>query len=465
VIVRRTEDVIVRRTEGTVRLRYDWSVRTRMALLSSVVIALLCVGFCELLLRGTHGYAMRNRADQIALAELKVSRLIAGNRLRPLLHDQTISALQVVDGKGRIAATNRPVNGDPRIAFLVPAKEGAPTERVTCSVPGFPHECMILVAMRVAERDTEWIVYGADPVIPWYVGRKLLTELLSSSALLVVAAAVGAHRTVAKALAPVDDVVRELTEITATDLGRRVPVSEHHDEMRGLAETVNQTLDRLEAAVERQRRFASDASHDLRSPITAMRLQLDEAQLHPEETDWPKTAVALEAGLDRLEAIVTDLLALARLDSGVTCAQERLDLSELVSAELRNRMSQVRIITGIQPGVVIDGDRLQLIRLLTNLVDNAERHATYTVTISVRRESDEVVLEVADDGPGIPPDQREAVFDRFTRLDNARNNDSGGTGLGLSIAREIAGQHGGTLTIEDSVRGARFVLRMPFRQG
>jgi signal transduction histidine kinase len=310
----------------------------------------------------------------------------------------------------------------------------------------------------------QWVVYGADRVVPWYVNRELLTELLAATALLVAAAAVGAYRTVGKALTPVDDVVRELAEITTTDLGRRVPVSEHHDELRGLAETVNRTLDRLEAAVEQQRRFASDASHDLRSPITAMRLQVEEARLHPEQTDWASTAGALEDSLDRLEAIVTDLLALARLDSGARCAMERVDLGELVASELRHRTNRVRIITDVPPGAVITGDRLQLIRLLTNLVDNATRYAASTVEVAVRRDGDQAVLEVTDDGPGITPDQRELVFDRFTRLDAADSHDTGGTGLGLPIAREIAERHGGTLMVEDSPRGARFVVRIPLRE-
>jgi signal transduction histidine kinase len=225
--------------------------------------------------------------------------------------------------------------------------------------------------------------------------------------------------------------------------------------------TVNQTLDRLEAAVEQQRRFASDASHDLRSPITAMRLQVEEAQLHPDETDWPKTADALGISLDRLEAIVTDLLALARLESGTKCAREPIDLGELVTGELRRRSDRIPITAEALPGVVINGDRLQLIRLLTNLLDNAERHTASAVTVSVRRDDGEAILEVSDDGPGVPPDQRERVFERFTRLDTARNKETGGTGLGLPIAREIAEQHGGTLTIEDSDQGARFVLRIP----
>jgi signal transduction histidine kinase len=191
---------------------------------------------------------------------------------------------------------------------------------------------------------------------------------------------------------------------------------------------------------------------------------VEEALLHPDQTDWHKTAAALESSLDRLQEIVTDLLALARLDSGVESANVRVDLGELVASELGRRTREVRIVTRIRPGVMVSGDRLQLIRLLTNLVDNAERHARSTVTVSVRREGEVAVLEVSDDGPGIPPHQRTVVFERFTRLDTTRNKDTGGTGLGLPIARQIAEQHGGTLTIEDSKQGARFVLRIPIRE-
>jgi signal transduction histidine kinase len=447
-----------------VGLRHDWSVRTRTTLLSGVVIGVLCLGFCGLILMEVHRHAIRERADRILMADLRVARLLVRDELPRLIRDRTITALQVVDAQGRIVATNERMIGKPRIAYFIPPKEGTRADQVICSPPGFPGTCMIVVAVRISVRGNEWIAYGADPTIPWYVNGWLLVRLLGASTLLTAAAALGAYRTVSRTLARVQDVVIELAEITATDLGRRVPVSERRDEIRGLTDAVNETLDRLEAAVERQRRFASDASHDLRSPITAMRLQVEEAQLHPDETNWPKTAGALESSLDRLQAIVTDLLALARLDSGTKGVTERLDLSELVASELGRRIPQVRIVSNIKPAVVVSGDRLQFIRLLTNLVDNAERHATSTVLVLVRREGDEAVLEVSDDGPGIPPDQRKMVFERFTRLDTARNKEAGGTGLGLPIARQIAEQHGGSLIIEDSRRGARFVLRIPIHE-
>ncbi|MFC7715263.1 sensor histidine kinase [Nonomuraea recticatena] len=217
--------------------------------------------------------------------------------------------------------------------------------------------------------------------------------------------------------------------------------------------------------MEQQRRFASDASHDLRSPITAMRTQVEEARLHPEEANWDHTSKALLGSIDRLQAIVGDLLTLSRLDSGAPGAKEPVDLGELVGEELDRRPRGKEIVRDLRPGVVVTGDRIRLARLLTNLLDNAERHAESQVTVAVGQRGEQALLEVQDDGAGIAPDQREIVFHRFTRLDASRNRDAGGTGLGLPIAREIAQAHGGTLTIEDSSSGARFVLHLPLRNG
>ena len=238
-----------------------------------------------------------------------------------------------------------------------------------------------------------------------------------------------------------------------------MPDSQH--QIKDLAETVNATLNRLESAYQRLRRFTADASHDLRSPIAAMRTQVEEALMYPDDTDWPRTAKALLAAIERLQAIVTDLLTLARMDTRAPLTREATDLGRLVDAEMNHRTGRARIVKEIRPNVVIDCDRLHITRLLVNLLDNAERHATSQITVNVRAEESTAILEVIDDGSGIPAEQREIVFDRFTRLDSARNRDAGGTGLGLAIARQIAQAHKGTLTIQDSPRGARFVLHIP----
>jgi signal transduction histidine kinase len=158
---------------------------------------------------------------------------------------------------------------------------------------------------------------------------------------------------------------------------------------------------------------------------------------------------------------VTDLLTLARLDAHAPLTREVTDLSRLVDAELNRRTFRARIVKKLAPNLIIDCDRLRIIRLLANLLDNAERHATSQITVTARAEDSMAILEVIDDGPGIPAEHQEIVFDRFTRLDSARNRDAGGSGLGLAIARQIAEKHNGTLTIQDSPRGARFVLHIP----
>jgi signal transduction histidine kinase len=439
----------------------DLSVRTRMTLLSCAVMALLCAMLSGVILVSVHDHATDDLNDRILLADVHVVRQILRDPLPSVLPDHEIAVIQVIAPDGRIAAANARILGSPRVASFSPRGQSVRADQVICGLPAFPGRCLMVVAMKIDRPEGEWLIYGADLVVPWYVDLSLVAALLLGSMMLIGATAIGAYRTVSRTLDPVDAISAELAEITSTDLGRRVPVPEHRDEIWTLADTANRTLARLEAAVEQQRRFASDASHDLRSPITAIRTQVEESLLHPDQAHWSSTARAVLAGIDRLEAIVSDLLTLARLEAGAGRADDRVDLSELVGSELARRAPLTGVAADLQPGVLVCGDRLELARLLTNLVDNAARHATSTVTVSVRREGGTAVLDVTDDGPGIPPDQREIVFQRFARLDAARAKDKGGTGLGLAIARQTAHRHGGELNVEDSERGARLVLRIP----
>jgi signal transduction histidine kinase len=335
--------------------------------------------------------------------------------------------------------------------------------RVLCPPVGL-RGCMTVVSYKVYQPDGIWPLYIAVPVVPWYGGATALFLAIGVSLLVITVITAWVFRDLTKVVAPVNDIRTELAEITATRLDRRVPVPKKYgtyEEVKCLAETVNDTLDRLEEAYQHLRQFTSDASHDLRSPITAMRVQLDEALMYPQDTDWPKMTSAVLAGVDRLQAIVTDLLTLARLDAHAPISRDPTDLSELVGAEVDRRAYRVEIVKDLQPNVFIDCDQLRITRVLVNLLDNAERHATSRIIVSVRADGSTATLEVVDDGAGIAPEYREKVFERFTRLDASRDRDSGGTGLGLAIAREIAEAHEGTLTIQDSERGARFVLRIP----
>jgi signal transduction histidine kinase len=261
---------------------------------------------------------------------------------------------------------------------------------------------------------------------------------------------------VGRALAPVSAIRRELADITATDLHRRVPVPQARDEVRLLAETTNRTLDRLEQAVGRHRRFVADAAHELRSPLAVLRTRLEIA---PQQ---PLTAEAL-ADVERIQRLTTDLLLLARLDAGEPPEHEEVDLGQVAAEEaaLARPRTDVRVDLRIDAGIVVRGSAEQLRRLVANLVDNAVRHAESAVTVHLRKRDGAAVLEVEDDGPGIPADQQDAVFDRFARLDAARARDAGGSGLGLAIARDIAVHHGGSLAVAGGPPGALLRARFP----
>jgi signal transduction histidine kinase len=265
-----------------------------------------------------------------------------------------------------------------------------------------------------------------------------------------------------RALRPVEGIRGEMAAITASeDLARRVPVPDTHDEVARLALTTNETLAALEASVERQRRFVADASHELRSPIASLRTQLEVGAAHPELLDLDG---AVEDTV-RLQGLAADLLLLARLDAGERPADTRFDLGALAREQAEGRAG----VTVEARAVAVAGSRAQVGRVLTNLLDNAQRHARSAVTVTVRLEREGAqawaVVAVGDDGDGVAEADRERIFERFVRLDEARSRDDGGAGLGLAIARDVAVRHGGTLTVgRGPAGGALFELRLPSAQ-
>lgn len=265
-----------------------------------------------------------------------------------------------------------------------------------------------------------------------------------------------------RALRPVEGIRREMAAITASeDLARRVPEPGSRDEIAALARTTNETLTVLEASVERQRRFVADASHELRSPIASLRTQLEVAEAHPELLDLPGAV----ADTVRLQVLAADLLLLARLDAGEKPGSATVELGALVREEVSQRTGD-RIAVSVevpQGGAFeVSGSRGQLSRVIGNLLDNAQRHAEGSVAVSVAADGRGVRVEVRDDGAGVPEDERERIFERFVRLDDARSRDDGGAGLGLAIARDVASRHGGTLTVDRAAEGgAAFRLWLP----
>ncbi len=266
-----------------------------------------------------------------------------------------------------------------------------------------------------------------------------------------------------RVLRPVEAIRAEVADLGAADLHRRVPVPGHDDEIARLARTMNGMLDRIEAASERQEQFVADASHELRSPLTRLRTQLELAVAHPED-ESPATMRSLLSEVVALDRLLDDLLLSARLESERHPSRAPVDLDDLVLEEARRvrDASEIQVDTTEVGAGRVAGDRSQLQRVVRNLTDNAVRHARSRVRLSVRERADVTEVTVTDDGPGVSPEDHERIFERFTRLDEARSRDAGGSGLGLAIVRDIVERHGGTITLDASSHlGARFVIELP----
>ncbi|MEU4312808.1 HAMP domain-containing sensor histidine kinase [Nocardia sp. NPDC024068] len=286
------------------------------------------------------------------------------------------------------------------------------------------------------------------------------TAMLTGLPLLLVLVAAVTWLVTRRALRPVEAIRTELAEIMHGDLSRRVPEPASRDEIARLAVTTNDTLAALEESAQRQRRFIADAAHELRSPIASLRTQLEVAQAHPGLLE----PGGLLADTVRLEHLAADLLLLARLDAGEQPRTDRVSLTELIRDELARRAGDRVPVVFTPPGAAITvlGSRTQLARVLGNLVDNAQRHAATTVRVGLSRTGTTVVMDVADDGPGVPDADRARIFARFVRLDDARSRDDGGAGLGLAIVRDVVERHRGTIRCEgDVLGGARFLVELP----
>ncbi len=294
------------------------------------------------------------------------------------------------------------------------------------------------------------------------------TFLLVGAAALVAALLAG-YLVAARAAAPLRRFAGTATEVDAGDLSPRIAVDPSSPaELRTLADSFNLMLDRLEDAFARQRGFVSDASHELRSPLTAIRGQIEVLAREPDPGagDVRRVEAATLAELARVERLVEQLLALARLDEGVGPARRELD----AAAFLREAVSAApgRAELGALAAGRIDADPEMLGRVVRNLVENARRHAGAdgVVRVSSTAAHGRLRVEVDDDGPGIPPAERERVFDRFHRSDAGRARASGGAGLGLAIARAIVEAHGGSIGATDSpLGGARVSFEIPLRGG
>ncbi|CAM5551297.1 two-component sensor histidine kinase [Streptomyces avidinii] len=457
------------------RTRRLGSLRTRAAVAAALAMAAVLAAGGLWLYTVLRANLIENTTARTELTARKVASQIdtgilpAGGRLPA--PEGGVDLVLVRDADGRIVATSGNLEDAPELGGPQPAPAGDAsrsavlpaarpgTERrvvVAVGAPGPPGLPGAPAARRPHTVYAMTVLGDVDDA-----NRAVALGLLAGAPPLIAFAALLARWVTGHALRPVDAIRTGLAAVTASELDRRVPDPGGADEIAQLARTVNDTLDRLERSDARQRQFTADASHELRNPLAAVRARLEVALRDP---DRESVAAAL-ADTERLQDIAADLLLLARLDGGPPPAAEPVDLALLAAEDLARRPGPGAALRLDAPAPVpASGDPARLARALANLVDNALRHARSEVTVRARADgAGWALLEVADDGPGIPEADRDRVFERFVRLDSDRGRAGGGTGLGLAIAREIARAHGGDLVAlppAEGGAGARLVLRV-----
>ncbi|WJK44089.1 ATP-binding protein [Solwaraspora sp. WMMA2056] len=460
------------------------SLRSRLAVISvlGLAVGLVAGGFG---LTAVLALALEGSADADARTTGEaVAQLVAADALPdPLPVAGNEVRVQVLDDQGRVRAASI---GADRLVPMLYAQERD-------ELAADPGDALVIPGDRLGLQGPVRVVAvptdGENPGTV-LVGRSIadisrsvaLVRLIVLLAVPLLVAGVGVMvwRAVGAALRPVERLRAGAARFTGGERSGRLPVPAGGDEIHRLAVTLNDMLDRLAAARTRERSFVADAAHELRSPLTSLRTQLEVAQRLGARADWPVLAEGLLADSQRLGRLVDDLLLLARADQEPTGEPGSLlgpvgpvELGELI-AQVTARYPQppVRVVPPTQP-LWTAGDPDALGRVLANLLDNAVRHADRRVLVTARPGDDDWhELMVVDDGPGIAAADRQRVFDRFTRLDDARARDAGGTGLGLAIVAQLVRRHGGTVDLADAqpdrdvgYRGLRVRVRLPVDLG
>lgn len=434
------------------------SLRLRITAGALVVVAgaliaggVVVIGVVEREMTGEIDSALRADADF-------TDRMITRGSGLPMGEGPTDLYVQFVNPSGNVVAAGTAAVGRPALAQ--PSQADGTIETVidpelgelrvlSARAPNNPE--LHLVLARSAHNVTE----VHDTLL------RLLTVLVVAGSLLL---SVVVWVVVGRSLRPVEQMRRSVEDLDDADLATRVVLPGTGDELDRLAGTLNDLLGRLKVAVERERRFVADASHDLRTPIAAMRALLETEAADPSLVVLTR-ADAL-ARLDQLQVLVDQLVALAGVEATEPPC-DPVDLDELVLGVARQlvRQTHLQIDTSRVSGGQVVGRDTDLVRLVENLATNAARYAATTVSFGVHQFGDTVELVVDDDGPGIAPADRERVFERFATLDEARTRLGSGAGIGLAIVAAIVSAHRGTIRVGDAPGGgARFEVCLPVHQ-
>ena len=442
------------------------SLRARLSLVSitAVAVGLLAGG---VLLVGVLNFALLRAVNTEALDTARaVANLVDQDSLSDPIPASPGVQVQVVDAQGRVRAVSG--TADRLVPILYPDElrdlaDGAgrviPGDRI-----GLTGQARVVAVDAGHPGDPVHVLVARSTADVTQGVHVLRVTLLIAFPLLVLLLGAVAWRVVGAALRPVEALRSGAEDITGGARPGRLPVPDSRDEIHRLAVTLNGMLHRLDAARARQRAFVADAAHELRSPLTNIRTELEVAQRLPDTTDWLSLSADLLTDVERLSRLVDDLLLLARADDATTtraaaAPAEPVELGQLL-AEVAARYPAVRYARPAMPLRTV-GERDALGRVVANLLDNAVRYAEKDVVLTVAGDGAYQRISVCDDGPGIPAADRERVFQRFTRLDDARARDAGGSGLGLAIVRELLRRHHGTVTLSDAEPGLRVDVRLP----
>ncbi|MGW5518724.1 sensor histidine kinase [Nocardia africana] len=436
-----------------------WGLRLRSALVTTAVITVV-LGFGAgimlwLLYRsliGTVDAAATARLDDIT-AQLRTTEPAALNPAL-LAPNGYVEIVEITDPSGRILRSS---GGD-----SAPLAPNAQTV-VGRSVGG---DSDLRLSARPVESSAGrvTVVVAADIESVEDTMAEVAIALAIGAPIVVVVAAGATYALVGRSLRSVEAIRSRVAGIGSTELAARVPVPAARDEVARLAVTMNEMLGRIEAGHIAQRRFLSDASHELRSPLATVLGGLELARDHPHAFDTDLAADTLLPEAERMRYLIDDLLTLAAADeNGLTLHTADVDLDDVAAIALgavRGR-DHLTVTTDLRP-VRLRGDARSLTRVARNLLGNAFIHSRSVVELRTRQTATRAELIVDDDGPGIPVAERARVFERFVRLQDDRGRDSGGTGLGLAIVAEIVAAHHGTVTIGESpCGGARVVVSLP----
>ena len=436
------------------------SIRGRTTILVTLLFAVTLIVSGVALLTVLRRTMMDNIDTALALRAADLGALTSSGvapRNITIPDDGTSFAQIILDGDVIASSTN--VRGQPAVDALADSSEI--TVRQTS---GDDEVFRLLVTEQNSPAGPVTIAVGTTLADMERTIRVATWTLTVAGITLLTLAGAATWAVVRRALRPVDAMRAEVADITVGGLDRRVSQPATDDEIRLLADTMNNMLERIEAGTRAQRDFVSAASHELRTPIAVIRHALEVARAS-DSPDWTDVADSvLEEDL-RMERLVDDLLLIARTDAGVSTSDRwtTLDLDDIVFEEARRLPSTLRIDLARVSAGQVNGDGDQLRRVVRNLLDNALRYASNTVAIEVDSIEGRVEVAVDDDGPGITLEDRARIFERFVRLDESRNRSDGGVGLGLSIVAELVDTHGGDVRVETSeeLGGARFVVTLP----